>query len=120
LDGNACYGDRTAAAVTQPKAELDVRVPVEAELGIEAADRLRILAPEGHAVGFDGVDLGAGTCLELLQSALATQSVRAGQDDRWIGKRLDERRDRIAFQLHSWIEQDYHFARGRVDACIDR
>ena len=106
LEGQPGQRDGPAAAVAQSEAELDVGDAVEPKPRIEPVDRDRISAPEGHAVTLDGVNLRTLGGFELFHGAAGAKAKRAGHHHRGIRECLEQRRDRVAFQLDPGIEED--------------
>src|SRR5258708_24890712 len=106
------HDHRGAAAIAQSEAELDVGDPVELEPGVETLQRLRVGAPEGHAVALDRVHVRSGARGELLERSPAAQPVRAGYDNRGILAGLHERRYAAPDEAHARAEQDPHLAAG--------
>src|SRR5690242_5949005 len=49
------------------EAEVEVSVPIEAEVGVEEADITQHISPDRQAVGLDGIDLARRRFLELTQ-----------------------------------------------------
>src|SRR5579859_6153350 len=119
-DGKIREGQRPAASIAQPKAEVDVGDPVEAELRIHSLDRQRIRTAKGHAVALDRIDLRSRALRELLDGCVdRPKTERSDYDDVRILERGKQGADRVAGELDALVAQDARFAGGRLDSGVD-
>ena len=98
LDGERFRAHGAPPVVAHGKAEVEIRVAVEAEATVEAADLAERLAADGEAVALDRVDLAGRSVLELA-CVLARHAPAAGNADRRIVEGGEDRGGDVAGRL---------------------